>query len=402
MKLLIAHNDYGRYSGEEAVVDSMGEMMKAHGHQVCFYRPSTAGHQTGLLSKIHMFLSGIYSYRGVHGLRRTLRQEHPDIINVHNLYPFISPSALFACRAAGIPVVMTVHNYRLICPTGLFLRDGRPCEHCLRTGSEWGCIKFNCEKDLFKSSGYALRGYVARKTGAYHKNIDRYVCLTSFQKRKLTEAGFPAEKITVIPNGIPVPRPLPGAPGDYIGYVGRLSREKGWDMLMEVAVRNPHLRIEVAGFEREPGSAAHMPGNIHFSGYLKEDELREFYRKAKFLVIPSRCYEGFPLVALEAMAMGKPVIAPDHGGFTEMVGRGTEAIGRLFQPNDSMDLEAAILNLWQDERLIRNLGRKCIEKFKSTYSSEMIYRQWETLFLELSAEKKRMDQERYPLQKIAV
>src|SRR5882762_5574986 len=105
MKILITHNDYGRHSGEEAVVDKMGAMMTAHGHQISFYRPNTVNHQKGLTSKIRMFLSGIYSYRGVRGIRKALRTAQPDIINIHNLYPFISPAALFACKAAGIPVV---------------------------------------------------------------------------------------------------------------------------------------------------------------------------------------------------------------------------------------------------------------------------------------------------------
>jgi glycosyltransferase involved in cell wall biosynthesis len=380
MKILITHNDYGRYSGEEAVVDKMGEMMEAHGHQICFYRTSTADHQHGLTSKLRIFLSGIYSYQGVLGIKKTLLKEHPDIINVHNLYPFISPAALFTCKSAGVPIVMTVHNYRLMCPTGLFLRDGRPCEHCLHHGDEWGCVRYNCEKNFFKSLGYALRGYVARKMGAYHKNVDRFVCLTSFQKNKLIEAGFTAEKITVIPNSIPAAGAYSAAPGVYVGYVGRLSEEKGWDMLVEIAGKNPQLRIEIAS--GTPG-VPNLPGNIRFRGHLRPSELTEFYRNARFLVIPSRCYEGFPLVALEAMAMGKPVIAPDHGGFAGIVGKGPDAIGWLFRPNDIRDLEASILKLWEDEHLVQYLGKRCFEKIKTSYSSEMIYRQWEHLFQEL-------------------
>src|ERR1700761_2630501 len=235
MKILIAHNDYGRHSGEETVVSGMGEMMKAHGHAVSYYRPSTAQYQSGLVSKIRVLLSGVYCYPGVRGIKRAIRLERPDILNIHNLYPFISPAALFACKDAGIPVVMTVHNYRLICPTGLFLRDGEPCEHCLQQGNEWGCVQFNCEKDIFKSFGYAVRNYVARVSGAYLKNVDRFVCLTAFQRLKLIAAGFAPERITVIPNSVALPELCPAVSGGYIAYVGRLSAEKGWDLLMEVA-----------------------------------------------------------------------------------------------------------------------------------------------------------------------
>ncbi|MBN9384094.1 MAG: glycosyltransferase family 4 protein [Chitinophagaceae bacterium] len=381
MKILIAHNDYGRPSGEEAVVDHMDLMMRSHGHQTCFYRPSTARHRSGLVNKVRVFFSGIYSLRGIRTIKKTLHKERPDIINVHNLYPFISPAALFTCKSAGIPIVMTVHNYRLVCPTGLFLRDGRPCERCLRRGDEWGCVRYNCEKNFFKSVGYALRGYVARMTGAYQKNVDRYVCLTSFQKKKLIEAGFTAEKIRVIPNSISVTPSWSSMPGKYIAYVGRLSQEKGWDMLVEIARQRPDLYIEAAGFNNSP--VTDLPSNIRLRGHLNADQLAGFYRHARFLVIPSRCYEGFPLVALEAMAMGKTVVAPDHGGFTDILGKGPDAVGLLFRPSDLTDLEAVVLRLWHDEKLVQHLGKRCFEKIKTSYSSEIVYQQWEHLFLEL-------------------
>lgn len=167
MKILIVHNNYGKYSGEEAVVDKMAAMLQEHGHQVGFYRMTSEGSRESLSGKIKGFLSGIYSPAGVKGMREAIEREKPDIINVHNLYPFISPAALFECRKAGIPVVMTVHNFRLICPTGLFMRDGGPCELCLQKGNEWSCIRYNCEHSLFKSTGYTLRNAYARWTGAY-------------------------------------------------------------------------------------------------------------------------------------------------------------------------------------------------------------------------------------------
>ena len=131
MKILIVHNDYGKPSGEEAVVDRMAAMLRARGHEVAFYRLTSAGRRDSLWGRVEGFACGLYSPAGVRGLRRALRRERPDVVNVHNLYPFISPAALFQCRRAGVPVVMTVHNFRLLCPTGLFMRGGRPCELCL-------------------------------------------------------------------------------------------------------------------------------------------------------------------------------------------------------------------------------------------------------------------------------
>ena len=139
------HNDYGKYSGEESVVDKMAAMLRSHGHWVAMFRMTSAGSRESLWGKVRGFACGIYSPRGMRGMREALRRERPNVVNVHNLYPFISPAALFECRKAGVPVVMTVHNFRLMCPTGLFMRDGRPCELCLQRGNEWGCIRYNCE-----------------------------------------------------------------------------------------------------------------------------------------------------------------------------------------------------------------------------------------------------------------
>ena len=165
MKILLIHNDYGKYSGEEAVVDKMATMFTKQGHQVVQYRRSSTEIGNHKLSMACAFFSGIYSPSGVKGLRELLRQEQPDIVNIHNLYPFISPAALFECRKAGLPVIMTIHNYRLICPTGLFMRDNKPCEKCLVKGSEWGCIRHNCENSMVKCIGYTLRNIYSRRSG---------------------------------------------------------------------------------------------------------------------------------------------------------------------------------------------------------------------------------------------
>ena len=134
---------------------------------MCFYRLTTERSRESLSGKIKGFLCGIYSPSGVKGLREILEREKPDVVNVHNLYPFISPAALFECKKAKVPVVMTVHNFRLICPTGLFMRNGKPCEVCLQKRNEWSCNRYNCEHSYLKSVGYTLRNVYARWTGAY-------------------------------------------------------------------------------------------------------------------------------------------------------------------------------------------------------------------------------------------
>lgn len=378
MKVLIVHNDYGKYSGEEAVVDKMAAMLRNHGHEVAFYRLTSAGSRESLGGKVHGFAAGIYSPSGVRGMREALRRERPDVVNVHNLYPFISPAALRECNKAGVPVVMTVHNFRLVCPTGLFMRDGRPCELCLQRGNEWGCIRYNCEHSRLKSLGYALRNAVARQTGAYRKNVSAYACITDFQRRKLSEAGFPPDRLCVIPNFMDSVHDVVPV-GHYVAYCGRLSREKGIDMIIEVARRHPEIPFKLAGEVRDKELLKDIPANCRLAGYLTGADLEEFYKGAAFFVMASRWYEGFPMSILEAAQYGKPTIGPDHGGFTEIIGKGDEAIGRLFTPGDVNGLESQLVELWNDRKSVAALGRRAHDKLLREYSSEVVYGKWERL-----------------------
>lgn len=383
MKILIVHNNYGKYSGEEAVVDKMAAMLSAHGHEVAFYRRTTEGVRESAAGKIAGFLSGIYSPSGVRGMREALRRERPDVVNVHNLYPFISPAALFECRKAGVPVVMTIHNFRLICPTGLFMRDGMPCETCLERGNEWSCVRYNCECSRLKSLGYTLRNVYARWTGAYRKNVDAFACITDFQRQKLIAAGYDKRKIQVIPNFLIVPQSYNKSVGQYVAFCGRISREKGVDLILEVARRNPNILFKLAGEVRDKDLIDQLPNNCELKGYLSGDALSKFYEDAAFFVMASRWYEGFPMAILESACYGKPTIGPAHGGFTEIIGRGDSSIGKLFEPNNLDDLERQIVALWNAPDEITQLGQKAFEKLQREYSSEVIYKKWDSLFQRL-------------------
>ena len=382
MRILIVHNNYGKYSGEEAVVDKMAEMFRKHNHNVFFYRRTTEGVRKSLFGKIKGFISGMYSPSGVKGMREALKVYKPEIINVHNLYPFISPAALFECKKAGVPVIMTVHNFRLICPTGLFMRNGLPCETCLEKGYEWSCIKYNCEKSIFKSVGYTLRNFISRKTGAYQKCVDRFACITEFQKRKLIQAGFDENKITVIPNFLNISDIIDSkyAEVEYVAYSGRLSSEKGVDFILEVARRHKEIKFKFAGELRDKDLIeSGIPKNCEFVGYLSGDALQDFYKKSKFILMASKWYEGFPMTILETAKYKKPTIGPDHGGFTEIIGKGEDAIGRLFKPNDIDDFEKQIVELWNNPEDIERLGNMAFEKLKSKYCSDVVYGEWEKL-----------------------
>ncbi len=378
MKILLVHNDYGKYSGEEAVVDKMAVMLAGLGHEVAQLRMTTAGARESLGGKIRGFISGVYCPGGVRAMREALRREKPDVVNVHNLYPFISPAALRECKKAGVPVVMTIHNFRLMCPTGLFMRDNRPCELCLENGNEWGCVRHNCEHSMLKSLGYAARNAVARIRRHYIDCVDRFACITDFQRRKLIEAGYPEERLLVIPNSVDVSSTLPSPRDDrYVAYSGRISREKGVDMIIETARRHPDISFRLAGAVRDTDLVENLPSNVELTGYLSGRSLQDFYAGASFFVMASRWYEGFPMTILEAASYAKPMIAPDHGGFTEIIGRGDDAVGILTRPSDVETLDNAITSLWNNPSEARRLGLAAYDKLKARYSTQVVATKWD-------------------------
>lgn len=384
MKILLVHNNYGKYSGEEAVVDKMATMLCAEGWEVTQLRMTSEGARDSIAGKVKGFVAGIYSPHGVKSMREAIEREKPDVVNVHNLYPFISPAALRECRKAGVPVVMTIHNFRLICPTGLFMRNGEPCEECLARGNEWGCVKHNCEQSLLKSVGYAARNAVARLKHHYLDCVDRFACITDFQRRKLIAAGFPAKKIVVIPNSMDADAAIEPQQGSYVAFSGRLSREKGVDLIIEAARRNPEIPFRLAGAARDKELIGNLPANVELTGYLSGQSLSEFYANARFFVMASRWYEGFPMTILEAAAHSKPMIAPDHGGFTEIIGTGDKATGILTPPGDADALSNAVASLWNTPELAETLGRKANEKLLTQYSTQVISRKWNEMLHKLA------------------
>lgn len=390
MKVLIVHNDYGIYTGEEAVVDRMIADGKRGGLEIATLRLSSKNLRDTLPGKIRGFFAGIWSFKGRRMMRKSLRTFKPDIVQIHNLYPFISPAVLPLCHKAGIPVIMTVHNYRLICPTGLFLRDGKPCENCLRNGNERDCIRYNCEHNLFRSIGFAIRNMVARRTKAYLDNVDYFCCLTDFQKQKLIDAGFAPEHIKVIPNYMNFieaeePSEVTEACGNgYIGFVGRLSPEKGYDMLFEVARRHPEMEFRTAGLIRDNEQIV-FPDNVKHCGKLSPEQLARFYENASFIVVPSRCYEGFPMVLLEASSHGRCCLVPNHGAFPELITDPTtgEIGGLLFNPLDVDDLEQKTVTLWNDKDLNVKLSNKAKKICQERFSRKKITQTWDTFLKEI-------------------
>lgn len=371
MQILFAHNEYGAPSGEEQAVDSISGLLAAKGHRVFRLLRSSRGIE-GLRQKAQAFFSGVYSRDARQEMATALDQHHPDLVQVQNLYPFLSPSIFKPCRQRGVPIVMRCPNYRLFCPSGLHLSHGQVCERCLG-GKEYWCVLRNCENDSLKSLGYALRNAVARITRSILDNVSIFIVLSQFQKQRFIHAGIPAQRLEILPNVVPQVDGAGAAQiGDLVTFVGRASPEKGIGDFVAAARRLPDLTFAVAGATaRVPELVAGSPANVRWLGFLKENDLNELYLRSRLLVFPSRCFEGFPNVIPHAMALQRPVLAARIGVVPEIVD--DAKTGLLFEAGNVEDLVAKIRTLYADPFRCRQMGTAGRAKALSAYSPEGVY-----------------------------
>jgi glycosyltransferase involved in cell wall biosynthesis len=372
MKILQVNNIHRIRGGALIASELTTQILRSKGHEV-IVSSRDSGELVGVRGKLTAFRSCLYSPWGLRVIKSLIKQHQPEVVHVHELYPFFSPWILQACRKAGIPVLMTCHDFRLICPIGSCLRDGRICEMC-REKSDFWCVLKNCRDNIFESLSYAMRHFVAQKLKLYHKNITLFIALTEFAKKKLVNCGFAEERFAVVGNPAVINNSNPRQyPGQYFAYVGRLSKEKGIDILLGAA-RMSGLPVRIAG---DHSACADMlqeaPTNVEFMGFLGKDHLAQFYKNTRCLVLPSTCYEMFPLVILEAMAYGVPVIAANIGGIPEIIEDGKS--GLLFEPGNPEDLARKMKYLWENPDLSREMGQKGCDRARQHYHIDVCYRQ---------------------------
>lgn len=374
MNVLCVHNAYARPSGEEQAVRNIAAVLESNGHRVSWLRASSEVIGNSVSRKTGAFFSGIYSPEARRRMEGILGREALDLVQVQNLYPFLSPSVLGPCRSRGVPVVMRCPNYRLLCPNGLHLSHGRVCELCLG-GREWHCVMQNCLESRFKSIGYALRNAFARLTGLILDNVTVFVVLSEFQKRRFVDAGIPADRIEILPNIAPKveePDGSNGSASDAVSFVGRVSPEKGILRFLDAARKLRGNRFVVAGdTDSMPGVRKSAPGNVEFRGFLRGRDLDAVFRESRILVFPSIWFEGFPNVVAQAMAWGRPVVAMRMGALPEIVDEGRT--GLLCDPDKGEELADKIDYLWRRPDFCREMGRAGREKALSEYSEERFY-----------------------------
>ncbi len=387
MKVLVIHNRYrsSAPSGEDAVCDAEADLLARNGVEVVRYERTNDDIGSSLAAAIET----VWSRRARREIAAVLRRERPDVAHVHNIWYRISPAAYAACRDAGVPVVQTLHNFRMFCANALLLRDGCPCEDCIGK-APWRGVRHGC----FRGSRLATLPVAAAEwlhaaRGTWQRDVTRFIALSRFARERFIAAGLPRERVSVKPNFLAAPPPAKQGTGAGALFVGRLTPEKGLAVLLEAAALVGHrdFRLEIVGdgsmrgaVERE---AAQSGGRILVSGARKRAYCLEAMRRALFVVVPSVCYENFPLAIIEAFACGTPVLASRLGAMAELVEDGRT--GRLFTPGDPADLAAALEWMTDHPAQCAEMGRAARAVFEERYSASMNFESLMTIYRQVCA-----------------
>jgi glycosyltransferase involved in cell wall biosynthesis len=330
----------------------------------------------------------IYSRASRRGMEAVVRSFRPDVVHLHNIYHQLSPSVLVPLARAGVPTVMTVHDYKLVCPSYLFLDHGRVCEACL-DGFFGHAIARRCKDDsLGASTVLALESTVHRLTRAYGP-VRVFICPSRFLAEKLTRAGVYPDRLHVLNHFVDVAAVAPKTePGGPVVYAGRLSPEKGVDVLIEAVARLGEGRLAVAGEgpdrpRLERLAAARAPGRVHFHGWLPKARVLELVRSGTVVALPSRSQENQPLVVLEAFACGVPVIATALGGLPELVQPGR--YGDTTPPDDPDALAAALERLLADPQRALAMGSAARARVQAEFAPDHHLRRLERLYIQAGA-----------------
>ena len=373
LSVLCVHNRYIQPGGEDQVFESETQLLAENGVRVEKVEEQTA-YPGGLVRKIEAAVDCVWSRSWHQKFKTILRNIRPDVVHIHNFFSVISPSVYYACKEEGVPVVQTLHNYRLACPAASFYRDGKICEECLDRGP-FHAVRYGCYRDSkLATAALAAMLEVHRRKNTWTEMVDCYIALTEFAREKLIQGGLPAEKIRVKPNFVlPDPGPRAGN-GDYALFVGRLVDLKGVGTLIKAWSKLPaSIALVIAGDgpfrpEMEKLIADLKLTNVDYRGRLSRQQTLATMKGARFLMFPSEWYEGFPVTIAEAFACGVPVLASRLGSMQEIVEN--RRTGLHFTAGDPADLAEKVRWAWSHPEETSTMGLAARAEFEAKYSAK--------------------------------
>lgn len=374
MHILSVHNKYQIRGGEDESRESEERLLREMGHQVEVYEEDNQ--HVASLNPAQMALRTIWSKEAYKIVKQRLQGSTYDIVHVQNFFPLISPSVYYAAKEEGVPVVQTLRNYRLLCPNALFFRDGQVCEDCMGKFIPYPGVLHGCYRESKMASvGVATMLTVHRAMNTWTEMVDLYIALTEFARQKMIEGGLPAEKIAVKPNFVhPVPS-LGEGRGGYALFVGRLSVEKGLDTLLAAWEHlDAQIPLKIVGdgplADQVMAAAKRLP-QVEWLGRRPMTEVHALMGEAAFIVFPSKWYETFGRVAVEAFAKGTPVIAANIGAIAELVDSGRT--GLHFHAGDSENLAAQVEWALSHPTELAQMRREARAEFEAKYTAQKNY-----------------------------
>lgn len=374
MKILIAHNKYQIGGGEDAVVRDEIEMLRRHGHDVELLEENNDG-IAGIRGKLMAAASIFYSVRSRRRIKRAIHDFQPDILHVHNWFPMLSPSIILEADGSAIPVVQTLHNFRMICANALLYRQGAICTDCVGKSFPTAGILHGCYRGSRAGSAIVTAAYAFHRLARTWNAVDLFIAVSDFERKILVDGGLPAERVVVKPNfaGSDTWK-AEKSTEDFALFVGRLSPEKGIGTLLSAweAGRIP-FRLKIIGdgpMAEEVRACAAANADVEYLGLQQPDKVYSEMEKAKFLVFPSEWYETFGRTVVEAFSRGTPVLAADLGAVRELVEDGVS--GYCFQAGSVDALAAGALRFAAGENY-EWMRSNCRSLFLDKYSAEANY-----------------------------
>jgi glycosyltransferase involved in cell wall biosynthesis len=378
VKILLVHNHYQDHGGEDEVFRREKDLLLDAGHEVIEYtRCNKEISSYGLIEKISLAGRCVWAGDTYEYFRKMLSFENPDVAHFHNTFPMISPSAYYACAAANVPVVQTLHNSRMVCPAATLHRNGQPCDDCAGRRFAWPAVVHSCyQGSRVRSTLAASMLLTHRWLDTWKRKVDKYVVFTEFYRDFFLRAGIAPEKIAVKPHFVECDPGVQQQPGSYALFVGRLVPEKGVHTLLKAWRSLPDVALKVRGdgplAEEVQKATTAKNSSVTVVPRPTREGLFDLIRGARFLVWPSEGYnETFGLVAVEAFACGVPVIASNIGAMKEIVKDGET--GLHCRPSDAEDLAQKVRWAWSHPEVMESMGRQARAEFVAKYTRERNY-----------------------------
>ena len=403
MRVLLINNYHYLRGGAERAYFDLGELLESRGHEVAYFSTQNPRNREtkyssyfvrdydlrgdyNIIQKLKIALRMIYNREAKVKLEKLIKDFRPDVVHLHNIYHHLSPSVIKVARKRNLPVVMSLHDYKLICPNYKMFRQGKICRKCLG-GKYYNCLRYKCAQDSrLKSLISTLEAYWQERVLKIYEKVDLFISPSQHLKKRFTQAGYREEKIRVLPHFLESGEIFSQSESggeNYFLYLGRLSPEKGVEKLLLALSETEDLYLKIAGEGSEEeklrkiAQEKNLSSRVEFLGYKDKKDLNDLIKRAGAVVFPSVWEEVFGYAILESLALGKPVIASRVGAIPEIIKNGYN--GYLFESGDILDLREKLIetSLKDTEKLEKN-ALESIQKYNSKdYATEIesLYRE---------------------------